>query len=90
MSVIRPRDVQLWDNGDGTWKITWYTDRAAQIFKQEYGVYAFQVSDEEIFKVYLLCQAHDLLIDLSLDVVLKTLRDLDGNPIRDPKLSTAP
>lgn len=86
MSITRPRDVQLWDNRDGTWKITWYTDRAAQLFKQEYGVYAFQVHESEIFKVYLLCQAHDLFVDLPLDVVLITLQDLDGNLIRDPKL----
>lgn len=86
MSVQRPYDVSIWNNQDNTWQVTWLTDRAAQVFKQQYGVYAFKVHDSEVLRVLILCWSNDFHINFPLDIVLTTLMDLEGKPIKDPKM----
>jgi hypothetical protein len=78
-------DVQLWDNRDGTWKVTPISDRASDLFNLQFCVRTFKVELSELLMILLLCASYGLVIDTIRDMALTTMTDLEGNKIDDPK-----
>lgn len=85
IQIQQTADVQIWDNRDGTWSVTPYTEKANRLFKTEFNLYAFKVEDSDALRVFLLCLSHGLVISPTLDAYLPSLMDNEGNKIQDPK-----